>query len=182
MTVHACALSDACGEAELRVPVANGTVYAGLGTIKPMNALSSHEAKLYRVPRVTLDSLDLGEIRFIKIDVEDQELEVPRGAAATLRRWRPNLPAGTENRHRSGAVAAVPGLLKELGYQGFRSAGGDSGFGGARRPLYAVPPHPQLHLSRPLTPLGAEAGQASTAGRSRLAAGGEDGRRALNSP
>ena len=31
VTVHACALSDACGEAELRVPVANGTGLCRLG-------------------------------------------------------------------------------------------------------------------------------------------------------
>ena len=88
---------------------------------------------------VALDSLDLGEIAFIKIDVEGHELEVPRGAAATLRRWRPNLLAGTEIGTAAGPSRRCP-ACKELGDQGFRSAGGDSGFGGARRPLYAVHP------------------------------------------
>ncbi len=58
-------------------------------------------------------------VGFIKVDVEGHELDVLRGAEATLRRDRPALLVESEERHRPGAVAAVHGFLGSLGYHGF---------------------------------------------------------------
>lgn len=43
------------------------------------------------VPVRTLDSLDLSEVDFIKIDVEGWEHYVVRGAVETIQRWRPTM-------------------------------------------------------------------------------------------
>jgi FkbM family methyltransferase len=43
------------------------------------------------VPVITVDSLDLDRLGFIKIDVEGYELPVLKGATGTLDRYRPNL-------------------------------------------------------------------------------------------
>jgi FkbM family methyltransferase len=120
--VHAYALSDRHGELELRVPSVAGVVLNGWGTVEPANtfsALPPHEVATARVPCSTLDSLQLRNVGFMKIDVEGHELNVLEGARDTLKSCRPNLLVEAEVRHRPGAVRDVRNFLDKLEYRGW---------------------------------------------------------------
>lgn len=113
--VIAAAASDAPGEVVLRIP--KDPSFNGLATVAPDNPLG--DSIEVRVPAVTLDSLDLKDVGFIKIDVEGHEAAVLAGARNLLARDRPNLLLEAEERHRPGAVAQVRAILEPLGYVGF---------------------------------------------------------------
>ena len=66
------------------------------------------------VPVTTIDSLKLERCDFIKADVEGMELDVLRGAADTIRRFRPLLYLENDRREKS------PALLSHLLESGYR--------------------------------------------------------------
>ncbi len=66
-----------------------------------------------------LDSLDFGNVGFIKIDVEGHEQAVLRGAAGLIARQRPVVQVECEERHVPGAVASAARFFAALGYRGF---------------------------------------------------------------
>src|SRR6185312_10827709 len=53
------------------------------------------------VPMVTVDSLELVDCQFMKIDVEGMEVEALRGAVATIERFRPILYIENDRQARS---------------------------------------------------------------------------------
>ncbi len=117
--VHALALSDRDGEAELRIPAVGKVAYAGWSTIEPDNrleALRCSGVRSIRVPSRCLDSLGLDDVGFVKVDVEGHELAVLRGAERTLARCHPILLLEAEDRHRANAVESVRDFLAEVGY------------------------------------------------------------------
>lgn len=125
--VEACALSDHDGEAELRMPRVAGVTYGGYGTIEAGNrhaALAAESYATVRVPVRRLDDFDLGPVGVVKIDVEGHELAVLRGAEGLLRARAPSLVVEAEDRHKTGAPAAVCGHLEARGYSGFVWLGG----------------------------------------------------------
>lgn len=65
------------------------------------------------VPVVTIDSLDLPQCHFIKIDVEGMETEVLRGAAQTVERFKPILYVEND---REDKAAQLVGQLDAMGY------------------------------------------------------------------
>ena len=67
------------------------------------------------VPRVTVDSLDLSDVRFVKVDVEGHELPALRGAEQTVRRDRPLLLVEVEER-----IQPIEPVLALLGGWGYR--------------------------------------------------------------
>jgi FkbM family methyltransferase len=67
------------------------------------------------VPLVTVDSLDLTEVTFVKIDVDGHEVPALRGAAGIVRRDRPVLLVEAE--YRIQPVDGILGLLDEWGYR-----------------------------------------------------------------
>lgn len=85
VSVYCAALGATAGEATLHVPPHNlhASVSSGVG------------GRNVRCPQVRLDDLveaeSLPPPTVIKVDVEGAELDVFRGAEATLRRWRPIL-------------------------------------------------------------------------------------------
>lgn len=130
-TVLACALSDAPGTAELRVPLVDGHEDSYLASLDGQTAGPS---RLYRVELRTLDDCVREPVGLLKIDVEGHEIAVLRGAGRVLREDGPNLLIEAEERHRPGAVATVAALLAEHGYRGlFRD-------GSRLRPLDAFDP------------------------------------------
>ena len=70
-------------------------------------------------PMKTLDSFNLTNVGFVKIDVEGHEEAVLHGGLKTLRREMPNLMIEIEERHAPGSLDRVSALLKEIGYSGF---------------------------------------------------------------
>ena len=115
VAVEAVGLSSRDGVAELRMTVDE----LGRSTLHADNALdAAGKVEAIRVPVRTLDSYDLSNVGFIKIDVEGHELDVLRGAEATLRRNRPNLLIEVEDRHSPDAVRRVTDHLRQRGYRG----------------------------------------------------------------
>ncbi len=111
------AISDHEGTSVLRVPRSEQT--AGMGTIEAENTLDQVPVQEITIPLLTLDSLKLSKVGFVKIDVEGHELAALRGAAATIENCLPNFLIEAEERHRKGAVASVQRFLSQYGYHGF---------------------------------------------------------------
>jgi FkbM family methyltransferase len=116
---HEIALSDAPGRGTFFVPVSGeGMVLHLAGSLKKTHdqfpAITTFAVKI-----ATLDSLDLADVRFIKVDVEGSEREVLDGARATLARDRPimllELLAGTHE----DPGACTAGICESFGYDAF---------------------------------------------------------------
>jgi FkbM family methyltransferase len=119
--IHQAAVSAADGYATLRVPVVNGISYRGWGTIEPKNHLDEvpgHSVQEIRVPTVCPDRMALGDVGFIKIDVEGHELDVLAGLAGLLATCLPNLLIEVGDPGRGGSLADVRRRLDPLGYVG----------------------------------------------------------------
>jgi len=89
VTLHAVALSDAAGEAELRIPVDGRVVLEGWASLGTPQVGDDSSWRRVRVETRALDSYGFEEVDLIKIDVEGHELSVLAGAVETIRRCRP---------------------------------------------------------------------------------------------
>jgi FkbM family methyltransferase len=121
--IHQAAVSAVEGNATLRVPVVNGIQYTGWATIEPKNQLTElppHVVEEIKVWTVRPDRMALGDIGFVKIDVEGHELDVLAGLSGLLAECRPNLLGGAQ---RGGSLAEVRRRLDPLGYIGLRLDG-----------------------------------------------------------
>jgi FkbM family methyltransferase len=105
-------LSSTSAELPLFIPICEDRPLTGWASLNPANlpGASSYLTRLSRV--TTLDSFDLDNVTFVKIDVEGHELEVLRGAEKTLARWRPTLLVEVKS-HNS---AVVDEFLTNRGY------------------------------------------------------------------
>jgi FkbM family methyltransferase len=105
------AASDGIGTARLALP-GGGRGAEGVASVE-------HAGKdSIPIRRVTIDSLGLTDVRFIKIDVEGHEMAALRGAEQTIRRSLPLLLLEVEARYEE-----VTRLLAQWGYQGSILAG-----------------------------------------------------------
>jgi len=137
------ALSSSEGELTLHVPKGGPSPGASL------EARVGQPTDAVTVPVTTLDAYvskhSLSPIGFIKVDVEGHELELFRGAEATLRRDRPVLLFECEERHRAGTTSEVFEFLTGLGYSGQFFYGRDlrplSDFNPARHHIYGREPY-----------------------------------------
>jgi FkbM family methyltransferase len=103
------AASDRGGTAQLWLP-AGGRGAEGTASLE-------HTGERSRtVQRVTIDSLGLTDVRFIKMDIEGHEAAALRGAERTIRRDSPMLLLELETRHQR--IEDVIGILAEWGYAG----------------------------------------------------------------
>ncbi|WP_243718429.1 FkbM family methyltransferase [Actinomadura sp. 7K534] len=102
------AASDECGKIDLWVP--DG------GTLAGISSVTGGAGRPVSVARLTVDSLGLTDVRFIKVDVEGHELNALLGAAETIARDRPNLIVEVEERHRQ--MPDVIALMGRWGYTG----------------------------------------------------------------
>ena len=110
--VVAAAASDHPGEAEMWLPTEHGAVRG----VSSLHKRDIHHVCI-KVPLVTIDSLGLDNVTFMKIDVEGHEVAVLHGAADTIKRDRPRLFVEVEQRVQP--VSQVTGLLAAWGYEGW---------------------------------------------------------------
>jgi FkbM family methyltransferase len=103
------AASDHVGTAALYLPHGG----PGVGT----SSLEHGEGGAVSVPRVTVDSLGLGDVRFMKVDVEGHELPALRGAEQTVRRDAPHLLVELEDRMQP--IDPILSLLRGWGYRAY---------------------------------------------------------------
>jgi FkbM family methyltransferase len=121
--IHQAAVSAVEGNATLRVPVVNGIPYTGWATIEPRNQLTElppHAVEEIKVRTVRPDQMTLGDIGFVKIDVEGHELDVLAGLSGLLAKCLPNLLIEIGSAQRGGSLAEIRGRLHPLGYIGLR--------------------------------------------------------------
>lgn len=114
--VHTNALGAVPSTVSLSVPMVDGTLARGSATTLPLNGDVAGETIDVQVR--TLDSYGFDRVAAMKIDVEGAELDVIRGAAETLARWRPLLLVEIEQRHHAGPISEVFSLLETMGYSG----------------------------------------------------------------
>jgi FkbM family methyltransferase len=113
--VIAAAASNVAGSVTLRIP--DDPRLGGLASVAADNFMAAGHS--VTVPAITLDSLRLENVGFIKIDVEGHEASVLEGARGLLMSNRPNILVEAEERHTPGAVAKVCSILAEAKYVGF---------------------------------------------------------------
>lgn len=112
------ALGDMEGSATMVMPILKGLASSGQTYVQTSeydySNILGHEGLKYTVPVRTIDSLNLERVSGIKLDVENFELHVLKGASALLRRDHPTIYCelwDTENRYQ------VIELLVEHGYK-----------------------------------------------------------------
>jgi FkbM family methyltransferase len=110
--VIAAAASDRCGEADIWLPSPDGAA-RGVSSLRRRDI---HSVSV-PVPLMTVDSLGLENVTFIKIDVDGHEVPVLRGAAETISRDQPRMLIEVE--YRMQAAAHVTDLLESWGYHGW---------------------------------------------------------------
>jgi FkbM family methyltransferase len=121
--VHQAAASSTETDVTLRIPVVNGIPYSGWGTIESKNQLvelGPHTIHEIKVRTVRLDRMPLGDVGFIKIDVEGHELDVLAGLSDLLIKYLPNLLIEVGDAQRGGSLSEVRCRLAPLGYVGLR--------------------------------------------------------------
>src|ERR1700730_2051026 len=121
--IHQAAVSSVEGDVTLRVPVVNGIPYAGWGTVEPKNQLTelpTHVVDEIKVRTMRPDKMVLGDVGFVKIDVEGHEVHVLAGLSGLLAKCLPNLLIEIGGAQRGGSLSEVRRQLDPLGYMGLR--------------------------------------------------------------
>jgi FkbM family methyltransferase len=117
VTLHPIALSDRAGEADFWVP-SGGTGTEGRGSLENVHG---SDRGWRQVPAVTgrLDDFDLGDVGFIKIDVEGHEFPVLVGAQGLIDRQRPTVLVEIELRpDRQGPIDDIIDFFADRSYRG----------------------------------------------------------------
>jgi FkbM family methyltransferase len=114
-------LSSKTGSATLHIPVRDDN-YAliGYGSLSPGNYPNTTEKIVQEITKnvtlCTLDSFNLLDVDFVKIDVEGHELEVLKGGAQTLALCRPIVLVEIKDEN----IGAIFRFFNELKYQKFK--------------------------------------------------------------
>ena len=115
--VSPMALSNCSGHAMLRVPGNAERGYSNQGSsLSPVKV--SGDYREIEVETRRLDDLEVGDVGFMKIDVEGFEQAVLEGAAGTMQRHRPNLLIEMEERHTGQPIEDSLNRVLALGYRG----------------------------------------------------------------
>ncbi len=117
VTAHQVALSNKDGEAELIIPGREGKFSNQRASLSELHR--AKENAVVRVQTRTLDSYDLRNVGFIKIDVEGFEQSVLQGAARTLERERPVLLMEMEEQHTGQPLEQSIAAVVARGYEVF---------------------------------------------------------------
>ena len=113
--VHEVALSSRSGEREIFVPRDSNVMRTALASFSRPSGV----CETVRVSVRQLDEYAFSDVVFIKIDVEGHELEVLRGASATIAKSHPLLLVEIEQRHLAFPMENVFAELSAYGYAGF---------------------------------------------------------------
>jgi FkbM family methyltransferase len=115
--LHGVALGETTGEATLWIPP-GGMGSEGRATLEADWRLNPG-GRMVSVQTARLDSFELHDVGFIKIDVEGHEFAVLRGAANLLETQQPNLMIEIEHRsHEEDYLDEIVAFLGERGYAG----------------------------------------------------------------
>jgi FkbM family methyltransferase len=115
--VRNLALSDRPGDVVLQIPVdPSGNFQHELASIAQR---FDTPTKDYHVKSVTLDSENFADIGFLKVDVEQHEREVLRGALETIKRCRPTIMTEVCPLKYDAALPEVFGFITQQGYAGW---------------------------------------------------------------
>jgi len=129
--IFPCALSDTNGYATLYIPrfvnrfKTNYSLNAMASFNKSLDVYFTQHSPGYMgsdavsVQTRTLDSFNLDNLAFIKIDVEGHEEEVLHGAKKTISSSHPHILVEIEERLNPGGHKRVGSYLKKQGYLGF---------------------------------------------------------------
>jgi len=118
VSVRDVALSDRQCELELLVPVSNGRASHELGSIS-QDFAGATNLQHHAVRCVPLDNEDTGNVGFLKIDVEQHEREVLRGALRTIERCRPLIMTETTPLLYEVSLAETFRFVLDLDYRGW---------------------------------------------------------------
>ena len=112
ITITPVGLSSTAGEATLYIPVLNGLPLTGWASLTPGNCPDATGELTKPVKIATLDSFQLENVSFIKIDVEGHELHVLEGARQTLSTQRPRVLIEIKDQNKTAAFQ----FFSELNY------------------------------------------------------------------
>ena len=117
LSVHAVALGNRSGTAELTVPVVGGRRWEGMGSLHDPRRKLDCEVDTLTVSLARLDDVLAGRrVAFIKCDVEGYEDQVFAGAERLLEQ-RPTILAEIEQRHRATDPRVTIDHLTSFGLQ-----------------------------------------------------------------
>ena len=115
--LHPVALSDHSGDANLWIP-SRGMGTEGRASLEATTTMDGNWRQ-QEVATSRLDDFDLGDVGFVKIDVEGHELAVLKGAPELLTVQRPTILIEIEEHaHRDGQFDAIVDFLTDLSYRG----------------------------------------------------------------
>lgn len=118
VTCHQVALSDSSGVAEFRIPRGRSGHYSNQGGSLSSDKVSENYG-FVSVKAERLDDMNIDNIGFMKIDVEGFELQVLKGAQATIARDRPVMIIEIEERHNKRPIEESIASVESLGYVAF---------------------------------------------------------------
>ena len=118
--VEAAASDGSRATIELYVPLSHGDpIYTEASAEHRMGETRPGAGLTVEAASCSIDSLALGDVDFIKIDVEGHEEGVLAGATTTLAECRPALWIECEERHNPGGPERLFAALERLGYDGW---------------------------------------------------------------
>ena len=115
VTVSNVALADQSGEAVLMVPIRSGRISNQTASLRADTAGAGAHLEVPVAAR-RLDDEKVGDVGFIKIDVEGFERAVIEGASDTIRRCRPVLLVEIEEKNTGAPPERTIEWIESLGY------------------------------------------------------------------
>jgi FkbM family methyltransferase len=109
------AVSDKIGLAKLCVPLYDGVLADGLGSLE---AVVDRKSKTIEISTIRLDQFCDADVGFLKVDVEGHEINVLNGARKLIEKQRPTVLVEAEERHKRGTIDSVFRYFDGLNYTG----------------------------------------------------------------